>query len=346
MDLLEADAAFGTWYHTSPQGGPMGPAYVLPGSEEIYLADQRRHGMNTVATYMMSERLSAEGGRVVALNEMNAAVTAVQRAGLCRNHPVLIYTWQEKGVGGGFGNFGGGESTVMRIFEHGRKAGWPEILFAVLDEQGAKPIVFEVLKMYERPRHLGVRTATAGPAPKVTGHLYDVWIESMYRQDWQELHALAAETGAEVWMYDCGLTGRNPLLERFYAGLWTWRTGCRGNMVWSYGWYVRINDSGLPESKIAWEGRLAGVNDYRYLYTLETALDSAREAGRGEDEAVRDAEAFLANLRGLVPLDAYAVQPQGPEIALWNPVPELAPKDYARIRDECAKHILAIRNTR
>ena len=45
-------------------------------------------------------------------------------------------------------------------------------------EQGANPVVFEVLRMYERPRQLGVRTATAGPAPKVTGHLYDVWIES------------------------------------------------------------------------------------------------------------------------------------------------------------------------
>ena len=342
IDLPAAAAAFGTWYHTSPQGGPMGPSYVLPGSEEIYLADQRRHGMNTAATYMMSERLSASGERVVTLNEMNAAMTAIRRAGLCQQHPVLIYTWQEQGVGGGFGNFGGGEGTVMSIFEHGKQAGWPEILFGVLDEQGAKPVVFQVMKMYAQPRIEGVRTVTAGPDPRQTGHLYDVWIETMSRQDWPELHELAAETGAEVWMYDCGLTGRNPLLERFYAGLWTWRTGCRGNMVWSYGWYVRINDMGLPEAKIAWEGRLAGVSDYRYLQALEQTLAAARAGGHGDTAAARDAAAFLAELRALVPLDTYAVRPQGPEIAVWNPVPELAPADYALIPDRCARHIAAL----
>ena len=342
MVLPAADTAFGTWYITSPKGGPLGPDHVLPGSEEIYLADQRRHGMNTVATYTMAERLSADGDRVVTLNEIDAAMTAIRRAGLCRRHPVLIYTWQEDGAGGGFGFFGGGEQTVMSIFEHGKQAGWPEILFGVLDEQGASPAVFKVAKMYEQPREQGVRTVTAGPDPYHTGHLYDVWIETMARRDWPELHELAAKTAAEVWMYDCSLTGRNPLLERFYAGLWTWRTGCRGNMVWCYGWYVRINETGLPESKIAWEGRLAGVNDYRYLQALEAALAAAREAGHADTRAAAKANTFLERLRGLVPLDTYAVKPQGDDIAVWNPVPGLEPTDYARIPERCSRHITAL----
>ena len=52
LDLAESDVAFGTWYHTSPMDrAAMTPPFVLPGADEIYLADQRRHGMNTVGNY-------------------------------------------------------------------------------------------------------------------------------------------------------------------------------------------------------------------------------------------------------------------------------------------------------
>ena len=60
-------------------------------------------------------------------------------------------------------------------------------------------------------------------------------------------------------------------------------------MVWAYGWYVRINGSGLLESKTVWEERLEGVNDYRYLHTLEQAISAVKAAGRGGEPAVKKA---------------------------------------------------------
>ncbi len=349
IELPASDVAFGTWRDTMPLGGESGPINVLPGSDEIYLADQRRHGMNTVGTYCMAERKDKDGKFHVAFPELDAMVQNVQRAGLCQDHPLLLLTWRDKSVGGEFGQLAGGTQAIMDIYRHGKKAGWPELLFYVLDEPGGDDLgaaertkrVIEVMKDYTPARRRGVRTVTAGSNPNLLGHLYDVWIESMYVSNWEELFALADKHSSEVWMYDCGLTGRNPLLERFYAGLWTWRTGVKGNMAWSYGWYVRINKQGLPESKLAWEGRLAGVNDYRYLQTLEETLAVATTSGQGGSRAVRAAGRFLQRLRAQIPLDVYEWRrrPQGSDIALWNPVSQIRPEEYDRIREECVRHI-------
>jgi hypothetical protein len=261
-----------------------------------------------------------------------------------------------------FGVFAGGESTVMAISEHARKTGWPELLFAVSDEpvsESASARVMKAMKQYTEPRKKGVRTATAGgrvgvftrplpPDGHTMGELYDVWIEAMYGSDWPGMHKEAAKHNAELWMYNCWLTGAGYLQERFYSGLWTWRTSTKGNGVWSYGWYVRINESGLPESKIAWEGRAAGVNDYRYLQTLEHAIASCDRAGKS-GAAVQSAKGFLEKLRQRIPYDTYRARPgaipqnQIPEMEAWNPVPDIQPEDYQRIRHDCAMHTIAVR---
>ena len=118
-------------------------------------------------------------------------------------------------------------------------------------------------------------------------------------------------------------------------------------MMWSYGWYVRINDQGLPESKLGWEGRLAGVNDYRYLHTLEAALSDADSSGDDGGSAVQAARRFLQRLRKQIPLDVFAGGKQpaqhSAEVSVWNPVPAIAPEDYDRVRQECAEHIIALR---
>ena len=354
IKLEESDVAYGTWYHTAGRyhfntggvvaGAAQGPAYVLPGSEEIYLADQRRHGMNTLTAYCRAERKDKDGAFHVTFNELDAMVTNVQRAGLCQRHPMILATWRDDGAGGEFGEFAGGEDTVMAIFEHAKKSGWPDILFVVLDEPTGQAEVIarikEIMRYYEGPRKKGVRTVVADPGPEL-GHLYDVWIPRMRRSDWVKQHALAGEHNAEVWMYDCSLTGENPLLERFWAGLWTWRTGVKGNMVWSYGWYVRIKETGVPESKLAWEARLAGVNDYQYIHTLEVAIAKAEAASKA-GAALNAAKTFLEKLRQRIPYTAYEKRPHGALRALWNPLPEIPPDDYDRIREKCARHIVAI----
>ena len=370
MALAEADAAFFMWCDTPPvpSGSPMGPTAALPGAEEIYLADQRRHGMNIVATYCYAESQDKDGKIRIRYNELDATVEYVRRAGLCRDQPLLLYTWSRpmeiRAEPASFGVFGGGESTVRAISEHAGKAGWPDFLFCVLDEpnhpEGSEQVVQVMNSHYAEARKRGIRTATAGGYPgaftrplnedgDTLGDLYDVWIEGHYGDRWPETHQAAKANDAELWMYNCWVTGAGYLQERFHAGLWTWRTGAKGNGVWSYGWYVRINDSGLPEPKIAFEGRAAGVNDYRYLQMLESAIASGATSGKAA-AAVQDARAYLDGLRARIPLTTYLQRPgaipqnQWAELDAWNPVPEIRPEDYAGIREECARHILAIRS--
>lgn len=347
IKLEEPDIAYGTWYHTAPdpESPRFGPAYVLPGSDEIYMVDQRRHGMNTIVACCRAERKDKNGAFHICFNELDAIVANVKGAGLCRRFPMILETWRDGG--GEFGEFAGGEKTVMAIFEHAKKSGWPEILFQVLDEPRGNPErtarIKEIMKShYEGPRKKGVRTVVASPDPELR-ELYDVWIVTTERSDFPQQLALARKHNAEMWIYDCGLTQRNPLLQRFYSGLWTWHTGAQGNMVWSYGYYVRIKETGLPEAKVVWEARLAGVNDYRYLQTLEKTIAAAE--GRSEAKAaVQGAKAFLEELHKLIPYTVFGKNhPRYPLGPVWNPIPKISPEDYDRIRGECARHIVAIR---
>ena len=237
LKLEEPDVAFGTWYHSAPRDGPQGPEHILPRSDLIYLLDQQQHGMNMVAAYCKAQRKDENGEFHISYNELDLMVATVEQAGLCRTQPLILLMWRDDMVGGEFGSLAGGPATAVAIHEHAKEAGWPEVLFTVLDEPGLNTErvarVEEVMRDYEEARRRGLRTVVAQVHIEELGDLYDVWIQ---KQD-SDLPAAfeLAEQRAEVWMYDYVYTGRNPLYERFYAGLWTWRTGVRGNMVWSYG---------------------------------------------------------------------------------------------------------------
>ena len=321
FELEDADAAFFVWADVAPVGDKrMGPPQALPGAGQIYLNDQHRHGMNTVGTYCYAESQDSDGKVHIRFNELDAMIEDVRRAGLCENQPLLLYTWSrplELQGRADFCFFAGGASSVRSISEHARNVGWPDVLMCVGDEpnhrKGSERVARVLNSQYPEARNNGVRTATAGGYPgaftrplneqgDTLGDLYDVWIEGHYGDQWPQMHKAAKENDAELWMYNCWVTGAGYLQERFYAGLWTWRTGVRGNGAWSFGWYVRISDSGLPESKIAWEGRAAGVNDYRYLQTLEHAIAAGESSGTA-GAAVKSAKAFLDTLRRRIPLN-------------------------------------------
>ena len=114
----------------------------------------------------------------------------------------------------------------------------------------------------------------------------------------------------------------------------------------NHGWYVRTNDSGLPESRLAWEQRLNGVNDYRYLHTLEVGIRRATAAGQESHRAVAAAQEFLESLRTRVPYDSMKWLPEYGDEDLFSgnffsrKIP--APEHYDQIREECAQHIFQV----
>jgi hypothetical protein len=84
------------------------------------------------------------------------------------------------------------------------------------------------------------------------------------------------------------------------------------------------------------------------LQTLEHAIAAGARQPQAAD-AVRKARRYIDQLRERIPYTTYRQRPgaipqnQWAELDAWNPVPEIRPEDYHRLREECAQHILAIR---
>ncbi len=121
-----------------------------------------------------------------------------------------------------------------------------------------------------------------------------------------------------------------PELHRRNTGLGMWRVGFDGTMTWAYAHIAgdRINQSvgfamiyrtenGVLDT-LHWEGFREGVNDVRYLTTLQAELSKA--AGRFPDHPlIRDTHAWLATI-------------------------DAAEGDLDAVRHEMAQRIIAVQN--
>ncbi len=349
LELLEPDVTYGMYRDNRPRPFqfPLTVDYPL----DLYI-DQRQHGMNS---------LGVGGGRIFAyedehgqqhfdFTQFDSAMERMMRAGFHRN---FLFFFE----GMLMGSPPGPEAALM-VLRHCQKKGYPEPLFYVHDEPSfmGRALVEEMERTYGPARRQGLRTVTSGLDWRRQGEAYDVWILHVGGQDWQEILDAAQEQGAELWAYDCsGYINNSFENNRFYAGLWTWACGLKGNWIWEYqntafaptdgtppaSWdslgFVFSTPSG-PAASLSWEGRREGVTDYRYLYTLEKLLESTESARPTSRRAA--AREFLVNVRGRIPL--HSGRP-GTRQKIWHTLaPNIAPEEYDRIREECARHIQAL----
>ena len=100
----------------------------------------------------------------------------------------------------------------------------------------------------------------------------------------------AKKRGFAVWIYNnTAIMGRDRYCARGYFGLWGWKAGVDGLTAWTY-----------PGGRtLQWELVREGIDDYRYLATLERLIEQGR--GSAEDRAA--ARRFLEDLRASIPLD-------------------------------------------
>ncbi len=83
------------------------------------------------------------------------------------------------------------------------------------------------------------------------------------------------------------------------------------------------------------------MTDYQYLYTLSRRLEDAERAGKAGAVAAA-ARKFLTKLRARVPIDCFSARPPSSQM-LWHTLaPDIKPEEYGRIRDECARYIVAL----
>ena len=136
--------------------------------------------------------------------------------------------------------------------------------------------------------------------------LMDVWATHCWPRSARSIFLCGTEKLAELWFYNNGL-------DRFQWGYHLWRSRALADFEWVYAWEARgapplihdvigIGDNVVPYNlsvlpKINYEWAREGVDDLRYLTTLETAL----AAKKAPAKAAKQARAFLEALRKALP---------------------------------------------
>ena len=216
---------------------------------------------------------------------------------------------------------------------------WPELLYYPVDEPSTAPdsvaFMVEVLKAIKRVP--GVRTyVTADPMHEQFEPMrpyVDIWCCQPFNPDREVIEAdMKARPGVEYWCYPNHISGENdhtPVAgARMTYGFGFWRSGFRALIPWIYkadngnpwnyldsstmDFMVRTADDGSPVPVTLWEAFREGIDDGRYVTTLERWIERARAAGREDLVAAASADLRLVS-------ESIAVQTKYKYDGLWDP---------------------------
>ena len=266
--------------------------------QKMIFEDMKRHGMTTTTLC-----LRPNGGNLIEPDGKFFAVIptmdALKEVGLVGNGSPVI--WEHAASYG--------SSHWLLMIKEGGKRQWPEMLFYILDEPHTeeqygtiRKIMEKVAEFRENYPDIKLRTTTALPVKlnQEINQYYDVWIVGLDITE-KELHACrqAAGNNKELWRYD-GMAPVDAKTDRYYFGFWSWKSGMKGIGRWAYFDTGRKNRSGAdspwldsademtecttlysyvyPSSEelvptIGWESVREGVDDYRYIRTLEKVIE-------------------------------------------------------------------------
>ena len=345
--LPRADIAYGMYFRVAPKF--LGARYMKPELLKAYWRDMARHGMTSATPYMYTRSgdLIDKSGKPKPLDghESVTQLMDMKRAGLVHaDLPVMLLSTS-------LGTQPESAGAIQREF---KKRGLPELLLYGWDEPPVNEkarAAFEPLQPV-RP-HMRITTAISEHAATAYADLIDVWVVNGGRIT-PEIRRLAKQKGAELWTYDCAIRGRgNATRARFYAGLYTWGLGLRGNFHWcyteGYAWegdrnaihaFVLPSDSG-PVPSVAWEGRREGVEDYRLLRLLESRI-----AAVPNDAKAKEARAWLDEIRSRVNWDLIQGMPKS--IYPWDGAevhpmcPDFRPEELREVRERAIDLVLAL----
>jgi HEAT repeat protein len=307
---LEAPrAAFGMYYREDMLPARLGSWGLSDTAALAIYRDMAAHGQNSVSFYNMGDfkqlppKASLPVTRTLAL---------AQQAGL--THPAVPSMAMQANLISDF-NPGGLSDAQMKaasewLRTEERQRGWPEIMMYGWDE--APYPAPGLRETYAPLRKYPIRLCAAMNATGAYGYgdVHDVWIV-MGGDITPEMQAEAKRLGAQVWTYSYRILreGWSPLRQRYYAGLYTWALGLGGNYVWAYShghhshaWWEPDSEEPMPIT--GWEARREGIDDYRYLQTLEDAINAAPD-----NPTAAQAAAWVSALRErLRPIDPHKAE--------------------------------------
>ena len=254
--------------------------------------------------------------------------------------------------------------VVHTVLEKAEEKSWPEIYFFPVDEPFGHPekeaefywlapLIKQVPGALVLVSLDGAETLPPEADPFTDVRFYSGWSADGWLplHPFEEIAADAAASGDRLaFYYNTRSVGGRPEFSRVTFGLYAWNSPFLEQSVWIYQAFHedpyddtdgRNSDLAYaypdPERSYAptiptlrWEGVREGIDDLRYLYTLEQAIEAA-EGDPAKAEAVAAAHALLDSLRA--DLNRYGPEARG-IIAYFEP------EDYRRYRWEMAQAIL------
>jgi len=205
---------------------------------------------------------------------------------------------------------------ILQLIEHGQASGWPEIIFQPVDEafehETALPRMLRLMQILKSIPHL--RTEADGmngkwhnfseEAYRLTDviNLHDGPMLDRHKPvdmcAWWKFYSRAVNDSKLIWFYNIDLSAWHPEPVRFMTGFGLWKSRAHGIIEWAYMWPVKPEDSLAVYSQpsaflyrypaapgisggptIGYEMVREGIDDYRYLLTLEKYLDRAYTSG-------------------------------------------------------------------
>lgn len=230
-------------------------------------------------------------------------------------------------------------TAMVRVIEaEARRRQWPELLYYPVDEPSTHPesVAFMTRVLAAIKRVPNVRTyVTADPEHEQFEPMrpyVDVWCCQPFSLGRDAVLADMQARGVEYWCYPNHISGENdhtPTLgARMTYGFGFWQSGYRALMPWIYqasggdpwnnldyytqDFFNRTDDDGAPIPVTLWEAYREGIDDHRYVYTLQNQI--ARVSAAGHTEAATGAQAVLDLI-----LETMNVQPKYKNHGLWAP---------------------------
>lgn len=227
---------------------------------------------------------------------------------------------------------------VRQIETEARRRQWPELLYYPVDEPSTSAASVQFMTEVMRAIKLvpGVRTyVTADPAHAEFAPLMphvDVWCCQPFSIPREELLADMAKRQVEYWCYPNHVAGENDHTTvagaRMTYGFGFWRSGFRALTPWIYqsisgdqwnyldstsmDFFNRTADDAAPIPVTLWEAYREGIDDGRYVTTLQRTIARAREAGLAELADAAQADLDLV-------WNAIRVQEKYKTDGLWDP---------------------------
>jgi hypothetical protein len=216
---------------------------------------------------------------------------------------------------------------------------WPEFLYYPIDEPSghAASVKFMVNVMKAIKRVPGVRTyVTADPSEDHFDPMWpyvDVWCCQPFVFGYEKIQRLSREKHVEFWCYPNHISGENdhtPIKgARMTWGFGFWKSGFKTLIPWIYqadigdpwnyldgssmDFGIRSTADGEPIPVALWEAFREGIDDGRYLYTLQQlAVEGKQRGGRAAELAGMAERELKFVWDSIVPQEKYKYDD------LWN----------------------------